>query len=415
MLQPTRLLSYGFIVILIMMVFLAYIAFRTNGASSQLVGETVTKQLERIELVNGISDIVDSRTRFVQSMLLYKGVPNREMVWKNFNQFTAAYNELNQQLVIISTTKEKETLLAIDSSIREVTILIRQTLIIILEGDREQANEIFPTVVFPKTTLVLDQFSSLNRSLRTELNDRLLLANRAVENDQTQFIYYTISALVISLGIAILAVWYSQRLSTQWQDINTCLEEKVSERTETLLNTQRELIEDNSELARLASTDNLTGLSNRAFMSQILKKEYSRFIRHNHLFGIIMLDIDHFKNVNDEYGHDMGDKLLIQLSQQIEQTIRISDFISRWGGEEFLICCTTINADDLLPIADTIRLNIFNTDFGISEAITVSLGCAVIQPHEKIEELIKRADVALYAAKNNGRNQAVISEFYEFS
>ncbi len=415
MLQPTRLLSYGFIVILIMMVFLAYIAFRTNGASSQLVGETVTKQLERIELVNGISDIVDSRTRFVQSMLLYKGVPNREMVWKNFNQFTAAYNELNQQLVIISTTKEKETLLAIDSSIQEVTILIRQTLIIILEGDREQANEIFPTEVFPKTTLVLDQFSSLNRSLRTELNDRLLLANRAVENDQTQFIYYTISALVISLGIAILAVWYSQRLSTQWQDINTCLEEKVSERTETLLNTQRELIEDNSELARLASTDNLTGLSNRAFMSQILKKEYSRFIRHNHLFGIIMLDIDHFKNVNDEYGHDMGDKLLIQLSQQIEQTIRISDFISRWGGEEFLICCTTINADDLLPIADTIRLNIFNTDFGISEAITVSLGCAVIQPHEKIEELIKRADVALYAAKNNGRNQAVISEFYEFS
>ncbi len=414
MLQPTRLLSYGFIVILIMMVFLAYIAFRTNGASSQLVGETVTKQLERIELVNGISDIVDSRTRFVQSMLLYKGVPNREMVWKNFNQFTAAYNELNQQLVIISTTKEKETLLAIDSSIQEVTILIRQTLIIILEGDREQANEIFPTEVFPKTTLVLDQFSSLNRSLRTELNDRLLLANRAVENDQTQFIYYTISALVISLGIAILAVWYSQRLSTQWQDINTCLEEKVSERTETLLNTQRELIEDNSELARLASTDNLTGLSNRAFMSQILKKEYSRFIRHNHLFGIIMLDIDHFKNVNDEYGHDMGDKLLIQLSQQIEQTIRISDFISRWGGEEFLICCTTISPGDLLPIAETIRLNISNTDFDISEDITVSLGCAIIQPDEKIEELIKRADVALYAAKNNGRNQAINSEFDEF-
>ena len=94
-----------------------------------------------------------------------------------------------------------------------------------------------------------------------------------------------------------------------------------------------------------------------------------------------MIDIDHFKQVNDTYGHDVGDKMLVQLSRKFEQATRNSDYISRWGGEEFLICCTTISENDLFTIA------------------------------ENINELVKRADVALYAAKNNGRNQTVVSEF----
>ena len=81
------------------------------------------------------------------------------------------------------------------------------------------------------------------------------------------------------------------------------------------------------------------------------------------------------------------------------------------GGEEFLICCTTISANDLYPIAENIRKMIEDSEFEIAEDITISLGCAMIQEDEKIYQLIKRADVALYAAKNNGRNQTVVSEF----
>jgi diguanylate cyclase (GGDEF)-like protein len=412
--HPTRLLAYGFIVILMMMVFLAFIAFHSNADSSLFVSNTVTRQLEKIKLVNGISDNVHNSTRFIQSMLLYKDDPNSEMVWENFNQFTATYNDLRLQFADISTAREKESQLAIDSSIEEFTRLNRQTLNIYLNGNREQANKFLLNEVFPKTIQILDNFSSLDRSLRTELNERLLLATGDAESNQTQFVIYAVFTLVISLGIAVFAIWYNQRLSTQLQDINTYLEEKVSERTESLLNTQKELIEDNSELTRLASTDSLTGLSNRSYMNEILEKEYSRYMRHNQLYGIIMLDIDHFKKINDDYGHDIGDKVLIQLSRQLELAVRNSDYISRWGGEEFLICCTTINPNDLLPIAETIRLNIFNTEFDITENITVSLGCAIIQPDEKIKELIKRADVALYAAKNNGRNQTIISEYKEF-
>ena len=165
----------------------------------------------------------------------------------------------------------------------------------------------------------------------------------------------------------------------------------------------------------MALTDNLTGLSNRNNMNQILRKEFSRFERHDQRFGIIMLDIDHFKNVNDSYGHDTGDTVLQELASIFENAIRASDFVARWGGEEFLICCTTIEEEDLLPIAETIRKLVATTDFGPAGQITASLGCAAIVKGETIGELIKRADVALYEAKNNGRNQSVVSEFTDIS
>jgi diguanylate cyclase (GGDEF)-like protein len=229
-------------------------------------------------------------------------------------------------------------------------------------------------------------------------------------------------AVLVSLAVTIIAIWYGSKLSGQLQDMNDYLEQKIYERTESLHDTESkllqeksELLEDNNELRRMALTDSLTGLSNRTHMNQILYKEYARFERHNQRFGIIMLDIDHFKRINDNFGHDIGDKVLKRLAQIFENSIRTSDFVARWGGEEFLICCTTIEERDLLPIAETIRQLTANTEFERVGQITASLGCAAIVKGETIGELIKRADVALYEAKNNGRNLTVVSEFTDLS
>jgi diguanylate cyclase (GGDEF)-like protein len=150
-------------------------------------------------------------------------------------------------------------------------------------------------------------------------------------------------------------------------------------------------------------------------MNRILRQEYSRFERHNQRFGIIMLDIDHFKNVNDKLGHDTGDRVLKKLASIVASAIRTSDFVARWGGEEFLICCTTIEEADLLPIAETIRQLVASADFEQAGQVTASLGCAAIVKGENISELIKRSDVALYEAKNNGRNRSVVAEFTDIS
>ena len=107
--------------------------------------------------------------------------------------------------------------------------------------------------------------------------------------------------------------------------------------------------------------------------------------------------------------------MLKKLAQIFENSIRTSDFVARWGGEEFLICCTTIEERDLLPIAETIRQLVANTEFDKVGQITASLGCAAIVKGESIGELIKRSDVALYEAKNNGRNLTVVSEFTDLT
>jgi diguanylate cyclase (GGDEF)-like protein len=220
---------------------------------------------------------------------------------------------------------------------------------------------------------------------------------------------YALFTIFASLAVGSIAVYSGNKLTRQLEEMNNYLEEKISERTESLLDTQKELLEDNTNLARLASTDPLTGLFNRNYMNDILQREYSRYQRYGQLFGIILIDVDHFKRVNDIHGHDVGDMVLTQVAQQLKAAVRNTDFVGRWGGEEFLICCSTTDTGDIEAIAENVRIIIAESEFEIVENLTVSLGCALIHPKEDIGSLIKRSDVALYEAKHGGRNQTKVS------
>lgn len=409
--HSTRLLAYGFIVILIMMISLAIISFYYSNNYNSSVNLAVIHQLEKINLINKLSTVVHNRTQFIQSRLLDNGRLSNPQAGSEFNRFTNAYVDTRNLLLPLLTPGEKELMLTIDRLGQDIAHLNKQIGILFADDSHSEARNILILQVLPKTTSMLAHLSDLSQSQRLEVQAVLLATGSDAEENQTQLIAYAVFSVIVSLVVAILAVAYSQKLSTQLQGMNSYLEEKVEERTESLLDKQKGLLEDNTELTRRALTDSLTGLSNRGHMSEILQKEYSRYVRHDQRFGIIMIDIDHFKKINDSYGHDTGDQVLIQLSRKFEQATRNSDFISRWGGEEFLICCTTINEDDLLPIAENIRKLVINSNFETAGKITISLGCALIQVDEHINELIKRADVALYAAKNNGRNQSVVSEF----
>ena len=318
---------------------------------------------------------------------------------------------------------------AIDRLDRDISDLNRQVSVLFLNGSQDEASKILLQEVLPKTAPLLSHLSELTQAQRMDVQKALLLASSDAEDSRTQIAIFSVIAVLVSVTVTCIAIWYGRKLSGQLQDMNSFLEQKIQERTEslledrdtlledrdTLLEAKKELLEDNSELTRMALTDNLTGLSNRTNMNQILRREFSRFERHDQRFGIIMLDIDHFKNINDSFGHDTGDIVLKKLALIFDSAIRTSDFIARWGGEEFLICCTTIEEEDLLPIAETIRQLVASTDFEYVGQITTSLGCAAIVKGESIGELIKRADIALYEAKNNGRNQSMVSEFTDIS
>ncbi len=413
--HPTRLLITGLAIVILLMAGLVYLTFHAGSEGSRDASREIARQLDKINLVNELSTIIHDRTRFMQSLLLYDDGGTAAAAWPDFNRIDGAYRETRERLLPLLAPREREIMQAIDRLDGDIADLNRQVSVLFLNGSRNEASKVLLQEVLPKTAPLLAHLSELTQAQRMDVQKTLLLANAAAASGRAQIALFSGFAVLASLAVTVVAVWYGRKLSHQVQDMNTYLEQKIYERTESLLDTQKELLEDNNELTRMALTDSLTALSNRTHMNQILHKEYSRFERHNQRFGIIMLDIDHFKVINDTRGHDAGDQVLKKLARLFEGAIRSSDFVARWGGEEFLICCTTIEEDDLLPIAETIRLLVARTDFGLGGSITASLGCAAIVKGENIGELIKRADVALYEAKNNGRNQTVVSEFTDIS
>ncbi len=168
-----------------------------------------------------------------------------------------------------------------------------------------------------------------------------------------------------------------------------------------------ERIELENKLSKLATTDKLTGINNRHQFEELLSKELSRAERYHAPMALIMFDIDHFKNINDTYGHDIGDKVLRTVSDIVRFNIRETDIFARWGGEEFIILTpeTTIESAELL--ANKLCMALQQYDFDTVGTVTASFGVAMHQAEEKNAEMIKRADKAMYQAKHNGRNQVV--------
>ncbi len=160
----------------------------------------------------------------------------------------------------------------------------------------------------------------------------------------------------------------------------------------------------NKEYEVMASTDALTGLYNRYKFSELYVSSYTSMVQRKNHMSLIMLDIDFFKKVNDSYGHNIGDKALIQVSHTLLRTVRNIDIISRWGGEEFIVLLPTVDLTQAVKLADKIRVNIYNQEIDVIGHVSVSIGVSEVYEGEVMQDAIKRADEALYLAKKSGRN-----------
>lgn len=189
------------------------------------------------------------------------------------------------------------------------------------------------------------------------------------------------------------------------KDLVENLEENVRQRTSELDRKNRELDEKNRALEILSLTDRLTGLCNRRRLDQTLRAELRRARRYHKPFSVIMIDIDHFKDVNDMHGHQTGDDVLVRLADTFIALARETDTVGRWGGEEFLIVCPETPRDVAQVLAQRLRQEIEETDFAVAGSLTASFGVAASAPDDAPHALVKRADEALYRAKQLGRNR----------
>ncbi len=159
---------------------------------------------------------------------------------------------------------------------------------------------------------------------------------------------------------------------------------------------------------RSAQIDPLTGINNRTAMNNMLAREVDLAHRNHTPLSLIVADIDHFKRINDQFGHAVGDEILRQFSQAISDNLRGSDIVFRYGGEEFVILLTGTNREDAALVAERIRCAIeqavFDCDDDLRLKLTASFGAASLAPGENPEDLFRKADGALYRAKEAGRN-----------
>ena len=165
------------------------------------------------------------------------------------------------------------------------------------------------------------------------------------------------------------------------------------------------------ETQLLALTDGLTGLYNRRHASKRLAEEIARARRNNTGLCVAMCDVDHFKAINDEFGHAAGDHVLQQIAKSLTEYVRRNDIVSRWGGEEFLVIFSEIKLAAARIVAERLRGRLANTPQGDDgpDQISVSIGLAMLRPGISADVLVEQADQALYRAKARGRNRVEVA------
>jgi len=166
--------------------------------------------------------------------------------------------------------------------------------------------------------------------------------------------------------------------------------------------------EKNSTLTQLAMQDSMTQLLNHKAIYDLLTQEIQRTMRYSLPLSVLLIDIDHFKSVNDTYGHQTGDEVIKKIAEILRQTCRETDYIGRYGGEEFLILLTNTTLEQAQKFSERVRSNIENADFGAPSPITISGGLNTYKG-ENAKVLVHNADEALYLAKTKGRNRIEIS------
>ncbi|MFA5214703.1 GGDEF domain-containing protein [Sulfuricurvum sp.] len=162
------------------------------------------------------------------------------------------------------------------------------------------------------------------------------------------------------------------------------------------------------ELERISIIDQLTGIYNRRKLDECIGNEVQKAKRYQRALTLLMIDIDYFKNVNDTYGHQLGDYALTTVAQILSQNIRTSDLIGRYGGEEFMIICPETSKNGAADIGEKLRQAISDYNFNTLGHLTISIGVAELKTDDTIEALIHKTDNALYMAKERGRDQVVI-------
>nr|WP_204558336.1 diguanylate cyclase [Bacillus ectoiniformans] len=216
-------------------------------------------------------------------------------------------------------------------------------------------------------------------------------------------LYEKVPATAACFEAIFLSLALGDKINIMKKEMNDQLEEKVKERT-------KQLEEAKQTLEHLANTDRLTMIPNRMRLDAELNKQLQEVKTNGTSLSLVMLDVDHFKAVNDKFGHPVGDIVLKETAHLLKENVRINDLAGRWGGEEFLVISPHTEPVEALELAEKLRQRLEKHSFTTVGQTTASFGVATYVEGDTHSSLLSRCDDALYAAKENGRNQVAFGE-----
>jgi diguanylate cyclase (GGDEF)-like protein len=281
-----------------------------------------------------------------------------------------------------------------------------------------------PSVWWERSTLLIDMLKTkedfLYAQLRQSSDGRIAEINRLLQ-------VFGVVSSIIGLLISVFAILTISKIMKELGSLITTFDTVVKTENFTirvrsngqdefgriglllnrLLDFTDSLIRDKE---RLAATDALTGIMNRRSFLKETTREIERTIRYGANLSLLFIDIDHFKRINDTYGHSVGDDVLRSFVNLLSRRIRTTDILARWGGEEFVVLMPESSAESAMQIADILRILVERETFPQVGRVTCSIGVASLRSKESFDEFCKRADGALYLAKSKGRNTACFAD-----
>jgi len=165
------------------------------------------------------------------------------------------------------------------------------------------------------------------------------------------------------------------------------------------------------KLSAIAMHDALTGIPNRRYAESFLKFKFDEYKRFGHKFAVLFADIDNFGSFNNNYGHDVGDLVLVNIAKSLKNSIRHSDFVGRWGGEEFVGIFSVANDADIEIIGEKFRQMVHNTEITVGDkelSVSVSVGITLVRDDDTASTVVERADMLMYKSKKNGKNRVSV-------
>lgn len=399
---------------LVMLLIAALVMTAQQLTSSTLskTGNLVERQHQKLHSLLNMHIAGQNRTINLQQMLLLDDWLLKDATLMKFYENADVYLSNREILASLSdeTAFERQWIEDIHKMANVTGPLQTRIAQMTLRGDDEEARKVITTQATELLNAFTDKVNEFSRYQSIEIQNAMQQANISIDKLMIKVVGLAIALIMLSFLFAALVFNKFSQINLALRQANEDLEQRVIERTAALTEAQNKLIDKNQMLEKLSETDALTGLVNRFKMDQYLQTAHQRFLKFGDPYQVLFLDIDHFKQINDEYGHELGDRVLVEFASLLKAQFSEFNLIGRWGGEEFIMLNASLDKVQACDQAEAIRHAVETHSFAGLNSLSVSIGVARVNYQDEIKQVINRADIALYKAKNTGRNRVEYCE-----